>query len=109
MAALTREAMAAGALGFSSSRSLFHRSSSGDAVPTLDAGEDELLAISRAMQMSGDGILQIASDYKNFTELDAEFTLIKRVAQQTDRLLTLPRSDEHTSELQVLMRTAYAV
>jgi N-acyl-D-aspartate/D-glutamate deacylase len=97
MAELTSEAMEAGALGFSSSRSIFHRSSSGDAVPTLDAGEEELLAISRAMQSSGDGILQIASDYKNFTDLEGEFSLIKRVAQQTDRLLTLPMAQAHNN------------
>jgi N-acyl-D-amino-acid deacylase len=97
MAEITKEAMAAGALGFSSSRSLFHKSSSGESVPTLDAGEEELLAISRAMQESGEGILQIASDYKNFTDLDGEFGLIKRVAQQTDRLLTLPMAQAHNN------------
>src|SRR3546814_7999763 len=45
MAELTSEAMDAGALGFSSSRSQFHRSSSGDTIPTLDAGEEDLQAI----------------------------------------------------------------
>jgi N-acyl-D-amino-acid deacylase len=96
MAELTREAMNAGALGFSSSRSLFHKSSSGESVPTLDAGEEELLTIARAMQEAGDGILQIASDYKNFTDLEGEFGLIKRVARKTDRLLTLPMAQGHS-------------
>jgi N-acyl-D-aspartate/D-glutamate deacylase len=97
MAELTSEAMEAGALGFSSSRSLFHRSSSGEKIPTLDAGEEELLTISRAMQSSGDGILQIASDYKNFTDLEGEFGLIKRVAKEADRLLTLPMAQSHSN------------
>lgn len=95
MSALTREAMEAGALGFASSRTLFHRSSSGDVIPTLDAGEEELLAIARAVQASGDCILQIASDYKNFSDLEGEFSLIKRVAGATDRLLTLPMAQTH--------------
>ena len=97
MAALTKEAMAAGALGFSTSRSLFHKSSSGESVPTLDAGEQELLTISRALQQSGDGILQVASDYKNFTDVPGEFGLLKRVARETDRLLTLPMAQAHNN------------
>lgn len=96
MAELTTEAMEAGAIGFSTSRTLFHKSSSGESVPTLDAGEDELHAISSAMQASGEGILQVAADYKNFTDLDGEFALIKRVAKETDRLLTLPMAQIHS-------------
>ena len=97
MAAVTREAMDAGAIGFSSSRTLFHRSSSGSLIPTLDAGEQELLAISRAMQERGDGILQIANDYKNWTDLEGEFAMMQRVAAATGRLLTLPLAQMHSA------------
>ena len=41
MAALAGEAVRAGALGFSTSRTLNHRTSTGDFTPTLKAGEDE--------------------------------------------------------------------
>src|ERR1700744_5259602 len=44
-AALASEAVRAGALGFSTSRTLNHRTSTGDFTPTLKAGEDELTAI----------------------------------------------------------------
>src|SRR3981189_3763895 len=49
MATLAREAVRAGALGFSTSRTLNHRTSTADFTPTLKAGEDELTAIARAM------------------------------------------------------------
>ena len=45
MAALAGDAVRAGALGFSTSRTLNHRTSTGDYTPTLKAGEDELTAI----------------------------------------------------------------
>src|SRR3974390_2423415 len=58
MAALASEAVRAGALGFSTSRTLNHRTSTGDFTPTLKAGEDELTAIAGAMQGSGPSVLQ---------------------------------------------------
>ncbi len=53
MSRLTAEAMAAGALGFSTSRILGHQSIHGDPVPGTFANEDEVFAIGRAMQSSG--------------------------------------------------------
>ena len=53
MAALAADAVKAGALGFSTSRTLNHRTSTGDFTPTLKAGEDELTAIARAMRGAG--------------------------------------------------------
>ena len=49
MAQLAAEAVRAGALGFSTSRTLNHRTSTGDFTPTLKAGEDELTAIAAGM------------------------------------------------------------
>ena len=45
MRALTTEALRAGALGFSSSRTLNHKSSNGDPTPSLTAEREELLGI----------------------------------------------------------------
>src|SRR5436305_12113826 len=58
MAALAAEAIRAGALGFSTSRTLNHRNSRGEHTPTLKAGEDELTAIASAMRKAGPGYLQ---------------------------------------------------
>jgi N-acyl-D-amino-acid deacylase len=90
MARITRQAMEAGALGFATSRTLFHRSSDGALVPTLDAGEAELRAIAEAMRSYGGGVLQIATDYRDGQDVQGEFELMRRVAQETDRPLMVP-------------------
>jgi len=62
MAALAADAIRAGALGFSTSRTLNHRNSRGEHTPTLKAGEDELTAIAAAMRKAGPGYLQFVLD-----------------------------------------------
>ena len=62
MAALAGDAVRAGALGFSTSRTLNHRTSTGDFTPTLKAGEDELTAIAGAMHGVGRSVLQFVLD-----------------------------------------------
>ena len=59
MAQLTREAMAAGAVGVSASRILEHRSSTGAHVFGTFAEDREVLALARAMGESGKGVFQI--------------------------------------------------
>ena len=97
MSALVREAAAAGAIGFGTSRTLYHRSSDGGVVPTLDAAETELNAIAEALAAEGDGILQIATDYKSHTAVDEEFAMMRRVAERNGRLLMLPTVQMHSA------------
>ena len=59
---LAREAAEAGALGFGTSRTIFHRSTDGSAIPTLTAGEDEIMAIAAGMASVGPRLMQFASD-----------------------------------------------
>jgi N-acyl-D-aspartate/D-glutamate deacylase len=62
MAKLAREAIEAGALGFSTSRVKAHVTLAGDPVPGTHAGEDELFAIGRAIAQSGRHVVfQVAS------------------------------------------------
>jgi N-acyl-D-amino-acid deacylase len=56
--AIAREAITAGALGFSTSRVLSHRSVSGSQVPGTFAEEAELLAIAEGIRDGGGGIIQ---------------------------------------------------
>jgi N-acyl-D-amino-acid deacylase len=62
MAAIVREGVAAGALGFSTSRTLLHRATDGEPVPGTFASEDELLGIGRALGELGRGVVELASD-----------------------------------------------
>ena len=96
MAEVTGEAMKSGAIGFSTSRTIYHRSSTGDLVPTLEATEDELMAIAQAIEVAGDGVLQIANDYKDATDIPGEFALMVRVTQATGRRLIMPTTQSHS-------------
>jgi N-acyl-D-aspartate/D-glutamate deacylase len=80
MAQLAREAVRAGALGFSTSRTLNHRTSTGDFTPTLKAGEDELAAIAAAMHSEGRSVLQFVLDLSTLHE---DLPMMLRVAETT--------------------------
>lgn len=97
MADLTREAMAAGAIGFGSSRTIFHRSSDGEKAPTLAAGERELKTIAAAMKDAGGGIIEIATDYDEGRDVEGEFGLLQRVAGETGQTLMVPTVQFHTA------------
>jgi N-acyl-D-aspartate/D-glutamate deacylase len=59
MCDLVRQAMAAGAVGFSNGRITTHLSSRGAQVPGTFAEDDELLALARALGESGRGVFQL--------------------------------------------------
>ncbi len=86
MAELTLEGMRAGALGFSTSRTLNHRAADGRHIPTLRAEEAELTEIARAMREAGTGWMQIVSD---FEDQDDEFGLFRRLAEASGRPVTI--------------------
>ncbi|HEY2427454.1 MAG TPA: amidohydrolase family protein [Acidimicrobiales bacterium] len=60
MAALVGEGIAAGALGFSTSRTIMHRAVDGEPVPGTFAAEDELFGIGRALGALGAGVFELA-------------------------------------------------
>ena len=64
MAKHVEEAMAHGALGFSTSRTPIHRSKSGELVPGTNADEEELFGIASAMGKHGRGVFQFAPEHK---------------------------------------------
>ncbi|MDH5738088.1 MAG: amidohydrolase family protein, partial [Gammaproteobacteria bacterium] len=86
MRRLTEEAIRAGALGFSSSRTLNHRSSKGDPTPSLTAAREELVGIGLGVKDAGRGVLEMISD---FADLDAEFETIMAMVKESGAPMTI--------------------
>jgi N-acyl-D-aspartate/D-glutamate deacylase len=82
MAAVVRDAIAAGALGFTTSRTVKHKDSSGQLTPSITAHEDELVGIARALGDLDAGVLQGISDFYDF---DSEFALFRKMAEVSGR------------------------
>jgi N-acyl-D-aspartate/D-glutamate deacylase len=85
MEALVREAVAAGALGLSTSRNITHRTSRGAPIPTYDAQASELVALASALGQTGRGVLQVVSDFRN---QDSELELMHQMAKASGRPLS---------------------
>lgn len=62
MAAIVKEGLQAGALGFSTSRTMLHRAKGGDVVPGTYADDPELMGIGRTLGEVGHGVFEVASD-----------------------------------------------
>lgn len=82
MAEIARRAVEAGAIGFTTSRTLNHRSSLGEPTPTLDAEFDELVGIAEALGVAGKGVIQLVSDLIDF---DSEFALARAMGERSGR------------------------
>ncbi|HLI65444.1 MAG TPA: amidohydrolase family protein [Caulobacteraceae bacterium] len=84
MQAVVREAMAAGALGFATSRLVIHKTGQGDAIPTFQAAEGELAAIAMALKDSGKGVLQAVFGESGRTFED-EIDMLSRLTRASGR------------------------
>ena len=94
MAKLVQEGLDAGALGFSTSRSLFHRTPDGALTPTITAGEEELAAIARGMRRAGKGVIQLLDDFADTTgEGATEFAMLRRLVELSGRPLSFTLLD----------------
>ncbi len=60
MAAIVKEAVGAGALGFSMSRTIVHRAVDGEVVPGTHAAEDEIFGICSGLGELGTGVVELA-------------------------------------------------
>ncbi len=92
MASLAKRAVEAGAIGFSTSRTLNHRSATGEPTPTLKAGEDELTGIAQAIAATGRGAFQFISD---FDEPELEFAMLRRICETSGLPTSFTLSQQH--------------
>src|SRR3954453_7254774 len=68
MAAIVREGLADGALGFSTSRFYGHIDRSGNVIPGTNASSDEMVAIAEALADTGRGTIELISDHLDNAE-----------------------------------------
>ena len=80
-----REGIEAGALGFTTSRTRNHRSSTGELTPTPHRRRRRAGRHRRGHRRTGTGVLQIVSD---FIDVDAEFGLFRTMAEASGRPLS---------------------
>ncbi len=88
MARIVQEAVEAGALGFSTSRTEAHRAVDGEPVPGTYAAEDELFALGRAMAAGGQAVFEVAPDGTAGENVDGpmrEMDWMVRLAAEIDR------------------------
>jgi N-acyl-D-aspartate/D-glutamate deacylase len=93
MRALATEALRAGAIGFSTSRTLNHRTATGDPTPSLRARADELEAIALGVADAGHGVMELISDF--WPDPDAEFAMIRRLVELTGCPLSVSLAQNH--------------
>ena len=109
MADIVREAIEAGAIGFSTSRVNVHRGADGGNVPGTAASEEELLTLVSAMRDGGGGVFQLIpsgftggvvgddnepanagmGDHRDVQSLSADIQALRRIHQQTGQPVTL--------------------
>jgi N-acyl-D-aspartate/D-glutamate deacylase len=82
MARLVQEAVEAGAIGFSTSRSPNHKTSAGDPIACMSAPWEELLPIAEAVGRTGKGVLQVVTP---FVQFEHDFGLMEEMMRVSGR------------------------
>ncbi|HEX4507728.1 MAG TPA: amidohydrolase family protein [Alphaproteobacteria bacterium] len=95
MRAIAREAIAAGAVGFASSRQSIHRTKAGEQIPTFDADRAELEEIARGLGDAGDGVVQLVLNTP-FQSWDDELGLLRGIARASGRPATFSMGASNT-------------
>ncbi len=91
MARIVREAIDAGAVGVTTSRTIVHRAVDGEPVPGTFAAEDELFALGHALADAGRGVFELAPagiQGEDMSAPDKELDWMRRLAKETQRPVT---------------------
>ena len=92
MRRLLREALEAGAAGFSTGRTDNHRTTAGRATPASEAAAAELAGLAGAFHGLGHGVVQVVSDFNLLqgpAGFDTEFDLVELLASASGRPLSM--------------------
>jgi N-acyl-D-aspartate/D-glutamate deacylase len=84
MGELLEQALAAGALGLTTSRTIKHRAKDGRYTPSLTAAEPELAGLAAAMKRGGRGVVEVNSDFAA-----GDFARLRAAAEISGRPLTV--------------------
>ncbi|PZN92615.1 MAG: amidohydrolase [Alphaproteobacteria bacterium] len=96
MSAIVEEGLKSGALGFSTSRTVLHKSIDGELVPGTTATKEELIGIGRAVARAGHGVFEMASDLRR--EWD-EFGWMGALSKETGLPVTFAMLQSIAKEL----------
>ncbi len=96
MARIVEDGVRAGALGFSTSRTVLHKSIDGELVPGTTATAEELIAIGRAMGRVGHGVFEMASDLRREWN---EFEWMGQLSRETGLPVTFAALQSIAKEL----------
>jgi N-acyl-D-aspartate/D-glutamate deacylase len=113
---LVTEAVRAGALGVSTSRTIMHRAVDGQPVPGAFVAEDELLALAGGLADAGTGIFELAPAGivgEDLLAPDREVAWMERVSRLSGRPITFLLQQDHKApeqwrETLRLVEKAYA-
>jgi len=86
MSQIVKEAIEAGAFGFSTSRTEKHRDSSGALTPSITAHKNELVSIAKSLGEIKSGVLQGISDFYDF---ETEFNIFKEMSKTSGRPISI--------------------
>jgi N-acyl-D-amino-acid deacylase len=88
MTAIIAEAIRAGAMGVTTSRSIGHRTAAGDPAPTVTSEEDELAALALGLRQAGSGVFQLISGAHEGREPVEEIAMLRRLIDISGRPLS---------------------
>lgn len=110
MRKISSDAIKSGAFGFSTSRTISHKSCNGEYTPTLRAHESELMAIAEGLKDANGGFMEIVSDW-NEPSPEEEFEVLRRIAKKSGRPIVFTCNQRHdrTEYWNDLMRLAREV
>ncbi len=120
MAQIVSEGLAAGAVGFSTSRTIGHRSTHGHSIPGTFAAEEEIMTLAHAMTETGKGVFElipagVIGDLEMLggerRTANEELELMTRISKETGRPVTftlLQHAEAKTAWRDILEQVAAA-